>query len=87
MTLAAEQFRQTTKRSTISADDVLKALQEVEFQELVPALELQLSLIRKAASEKRLKTRKRQAGKSNEMDIDSLDSEKPDDNEAQNGTS
>lgn len=63
LTLAAEQFRQTTKRSTISADDVLRALQEVEFQELVPALELQLSLIRKSASEKRMKLRKRQTEK------------------------
>jgi len=69
LTLAAEQFRQTTKRSTISADDILRALHDVEFQELVPAMEIHLAAIRQNASAKRMK---RKAGK--QMGVGQFDS-------------
>jgi len=62
LTNQANQFCQKAKRSTISADDVLAAVQELEFDEFLPELQDYLAVYRESAQKKKeLKQNKNKA--------------------------
>jgi len=73
LTATANDACRDSKRSTISADDVLRAVEDIEFADFVPPLQASLEGFKKEAAQK-----KAAAGKRKAKDISTLAAEEGD---------
>ncbi|XP_068663768.1 DNA polymerase II subunit B4 [Aristolochia californica] len=85
LSATADDICKESKRQTINADDVLKALEEIEFPEFIGPLKKSLDDFRRKNAAKKSVAKEKQADKKRKLDEDKSLSEKEGEGEGEDG--